>query len=258
MKLLDNLELETLTVQLSRGSRRYALDVKLESYSCKMVTEEKRQFKKLLARLEAEGLQDSCLKLSSSRTLRGFRELTGETLDRETFKMSTFQAELDANSQSLNRSRTASCCSEGDSADSQPKPQHPFISAKELFCLMSTITLSFDSTYDFLSANSEDFCLEPELAVVRNYISRLCSIYVDKYEALAPKLWNAIDVEILPHRCVIYRPNHSTDPYSGRCLASFNYFFFNRNLRRILFFSLCVQNEPPVDDLYEDDMQDLF
>ncbi|MTV28787.1 hypothetical protein FTX61_25925, partial [Nitriliruptoraceae bacterium ZYF776] len=107
---------------------------------------------------------------------------------------------------------------------------------------------------------SEDFCLEPELAVVRNYISRLCSIYVDKYEALAPKLWNAIDVEILPHRCVIYsyKPNHSTDPYSCRCLASFNYFFFNRNLRRILFFSLCVLNEPPVDDIYEDDMQDLF
>lgn len=59
-----------------------------------MVTEEKRQFKNLLARLEAEGLQESCLKLSSSRTLRGFRELTGETLDRETFKMSTFQAEV--------------------------------------------------------------------------------------------------------------------------------------------------------------------
>lgn len=191
---------------------------------------------------------------------------------------------LDANPKSLNRSRTTSWCSEGDSADSQSKPQHPFISAKELFCLMSTITLSFDSAYDFLNANSEDFCLEPELAVrerllhrrvgwncycifgvanvpshllclvvfpstfpsvnwcyrkfvfaafpilltflmsislfqfesphsvhrnrfqvVRNYISRLCSIYVDKYEALAPKLWNAIDVEILPHRCVIYR-----------------------------------------------------
>ncbi|CDS42355.1 repressor of RNA polymerase III transcription [Echinococcus multilocularis] len=260
MKFLDNLELETLTVQLSRGSRRYALDVKLESYSCKMVTEEKRQFKELLARLEAEGLQESHLKLSSSRTLRGFRELTGETLDRETFKMSTSQAETDANPQSSSRSRTTSCCSEGDGADSQPKPPHPFISARELFCLMSTITLSFDSTYDFMNTSSEDFCLEPELAVVRNYISRLCSIYVDKYEALAPKLWNAIDVEILPHRCVIYsyKPNHSTDPYSGRSLASFNYFFFNRSLRRILFFSLCVQNEPPVEDLYEEDMQDLF
>ncbi|VDM30819.1 unnamed protein product [Hydatigera taeniaeformis] len=259
MKLLDNLQLETLTVRLSRCSRRYALDVKIESYSCKMVTEEKRQFKKLLAKLLDEGLQPSFLKLSSSRTLRGYRDLTGSSLDREAFRMSTFQAEPDVNPQSLSRSRNVSCYSEGGSADSQPKPSHPFISAKELFCLMSTITLSFDSTYDFLDKTSEDFCLEPELAIVRNYISHFCSIYVDKYEALAPKLWSTIDAEIVPHRCVIYsyKPNHSTDPYSRRCLASFNYFFFNRNLKRILFFSLCVLNETPVDDSYGD-MQDIF
>ncbi|VDD83244.1 unnamed protein product [Mesocestoides corti] len=235
---------------------------RLENYSCKMVSEEKRQYKDLVSRLEIEGEQSSCLRLSSSRTIRGLRELTGLPISRSSYQMSSSQAEADDNVSSRNRSRTSSSCSEEGSLNSPTKASQLSITAKEFFCLMSTLNLSFNSAYDFLTAESDEFCLEPELraSIVKHYISRLCSIYVDKYELLAPKLWLAINEAIVPHKCVIYsyRPNHASDPYSSGCLASFNYFFCNRDLKRILFFSLRVLNESPAEEQFEDEMQDIF
>ncbi|KAH9587543.1 RNA polymerase III-inhibiting protein maf1 [Schistosoma haematobium] len=115
---------------------------------------------------------------------------------------------------------------------------------------MSTLNSCFGPAYDFLTARSDEFCLEPELWLVKHYISRFCSIYVDKYEDLAPHLWKVIGDEIVPAQCRIYsyRPDHLSDPYSSGCLASFNYFFHNRCLRRVLFFSLRVLNDSLVDD----------
>ncbi|KAF6768596.1 hypothetical protein AHF37_09338 [Paragonimus kellicotti] len=37
------------------------------------------------------------------------------------------------------------------------------LSLKDLFCLMSTLNSCFGPAYDFLSARSDEFCLEPEL-----------------------------------------------------------------------------------------------
>ena len=162
-----------------------------------MIKEEKRQYRDLLARLKSEKLQESYLRLSSSRTLHGLRNLTGESIDSGSFKMSTFQDEVSlfpsmtlklmwntywcprilfkrvANPQNLGRSRNPSICSDGGNSDSQFKPTYPTINAKELFCLMSTITLAFESTYDFLDTTSEDYCLEPELGVRINHIFRI-------------------------------------------------------------------------------------
>lgn len=70
------------------------LNHRLESYSCKMVSEEKRQYKDLVSRLEAEGEQESCLRLGPSRTIRGLRELTGHAITRSSYQMSTSQAEV--------------------------------------------------------------------------------------------------------------------------------------------------------------------
>nr|VZI10060.1 unnamed protein product [Spirometra erinaceieuropaei] len=96
---------------------------------------------------------------------------------------------------------------------------------------MSTLNLSFGPSYDFLTADSEEFCLEPEL-------------------------WVGFVVAGFPPYC--YRPDHASDPYSSGCLASFNYFFYNRDIKRILFFSLRVLNESPAEEQFEEDMQDLF
>ncbi|CAH8517378.1 unnamed protein product [Heterobilharzia americana] len=216
MKLLEQVNLECLSSQLSSASKRFKIDARLESYSCKMVSEEKRQFRELVSRLHgAESHESPTLYLGSSQTLRDLHELTGQVIDPQTFRMSIIQ-------------------------DQSP-------------------TL-FWAYYDFLTARSDEFCLEPELWLVKHYISRFCSIYVDKYEDIAPQLWTVIGEEIIPDQCRIYsyRPDHLSDPYSSGCLASFNYFFHNRLLRRILFFSLRVLNDSLVEGENELEESDLY
>ncbi|KAH8019309.1 hypothetical protein HPB51_018821 [Rhipicephalus microplus] len=60
------------------------------------------------------------------------------------------------------------------------------------------------------------------------------------YSALRSHLWAAVDSEISLHECEIfsYNPDLASDPYGeDGCLWSFNYFFYNRRLKRIVFFT---------------------
>ncbi|CAH8847325.1 unnamed protein product [Trichobilharzia szidati] len=220
-----------------------------------MVSEEKRQFKELVSRLNnSESCKHPVLHLGSSQTLRDLYELTGQVVDPQTFQMSFVQDQASTNPSGLSptrnsssgrkrtRSETSTNLEDNISDSSSPKSSASALSTKDLFCLMSTLNICFGPTYNFLTARSDEFCLEPELRVVKHYISRFCSIYVDKYEDIAPELWTVIGEEIVPDQCRIYsyRPDHLSDPYSTGCLASFNYFFYNRWLRRVLFFSLRV------------------
>lgn len=59
-----------------------------------MVSEEKRSFKGLRARLKAEGLQETALKLGPSLTLRGMEDLSGERPSSDTYVMSDYQSEV--------------------------------------------------------------------------------------------------------------------------------------------------------------------
>ncbi|KAK4471738.1 hypothetical protein MN116_005138 [Schistosoma mekongi] len=274
MKLLDQLRLEDLSSLLSNGSKRYKIDARLESYSCKMVSEEKRQFKELVSRLSGDESQECpVLHLGSSQTLQDLYEMTGQVVDPETIRMSIKQNQSPPISSSLSPPRSlcsgrkrarseASVCLDDNTSESpcSPKFSASSLSTKDLFCLMSTLNSCFGPTYDFLTARSDEFCLEPELWLVKHYISRFCSIYVDKYEDLAANLWKVIGDEIVPAQCCIYsyRPDHLSDPYSSGCLASFNYFFYNRCLRRVLFFSLRVLNDSLVEDDDELDESNLY
>ncbi|OON14686.1 Maf1 regulator, partial [Opisthorchis viverrini] len=250
-----------------------------------MVSEEKRQFKELCSRIGSDKQDTESHRLGSSQTLRGLWEMTGQAVNPEVYQMSNAQeqpttavAHLPANSGSTtakkrSRSNTASSSDDGASPSSPTryKTTASGLSVKDLFCLMSTLNSCFGPEYDFLSARSDEFCLEPELwvsltqlfpqyseacslpkrsspplkllfIVVKHYISQFCSVYVDKYEEISPELWKTIEEEIVPSQCLIYsyRPDHLSDPYSSGCLASFNYFFHNKSLRRVLFFSLRV------------------
>lgn len=98
-----------------------------------------------------------------------------------------------------------------------------------------------------------------------------CSLFSavrEDFEALKPKLWNAVDEEICLAECDIYRwagtcggpspgvcaipgasyhlhptlpsynPDLDSDPFGeDGSLWSFNYFFYNKRLKRIVFFS---------------------
>lgn len=57
-----------------------------------MVSEEKRQYKELVSRLNSDENQESpALYLGSSQTLRDLYEMTGQVVDPETIRMSIIQ-----------------------------------------------------------------------------------------------------------------------------------------------------------------------
>ncbi|KAM9626484.1 repressor of RNA polymerase III transcription MAF1 homolog isoform 1-T1 [Trichechus inunguis] len=114
-------------------------------------------------------------------------------------------------------------------------------SRKTLFYLIATLNESFGPDYDFSTARSHEFSREPSLTWVVNAVN--CSLFSavrEDFKALKPQLWNAVDEEICLAECDIYsyNPDLDSDPFGeDGSLWSFNYFFYNKRLKRIVFFS---------------------
>lgn len=52
--------------------------------------------------------------------------------------------------------------------------------------------------------------------------------------------------------CLSYLPDFSDDPYTDNCIFSFNYFFWNRHLKRILFLSCRALGGPESLELFDE------
>ncbi|XP_077993650.1 repressor of RNA polymerase III transcription MAF1 homolog [Glandiceps talaboti] len=205
MKLLENAKLEAVSDALSIETGDSKIIGRVESYSCKMAGNDKRLFKIM----STEGQSPHDLQaLSPPQT----------------------QVSL---SPSRQYSRSAS--DEGES------PLCDTCSRKMIFYLTSTLNASFHPDYDFSEAKSHEFSREPSFQWVVNAIdSNLFVAGGEVYSALKPKLWAAIDDEIVLADCDFYsyNPDLECDPYGEEgILWSFNYFFYNKKLKRILFFT---------------------
>ncbi|KYO39131.1 repressor of RNA polymerase III transcription MAF1-like protein [Alligator mississippiensis] len=114
-------------------------------------------------------------------------------------------------------------------------------SRKTLFYLIATLNESFRPDYDFSAAKSHEFSREPSLNWVVNAVN--CSLFSavrEDFNALKPHLWDAVDEEICLSECDIYsyNPDLDSDPFGeDGSLWSFNYFFYNKRLKRIVFFT---------------------
>jgi hypothetical protein len=115
------------------------------------------------------------------------------------------------------------------------------ISTKTLFYLISTLNESFNPDYDFSNAKSSEFSREPSLQWVMNAVEcQLLTAVGARFNSLKEQLWKSIDDAITLQDCVIYsyNPDLTSDPYGEEgCIWSFNYFFYNRKLKRIVFFT---------------------
>ncbi|NXH99064.1 MAF1 polymerase, partial [Pachycephala philippinensis] len=134
-----------------------------------------------------------------------------------------------------------------------------------------TLNEAFRPDYDFSAAKSHEFSREPSLNWVVNAVN--CSLFSavrEDFKALKPLLWDAVDEEICLAECDIYRyraagarpsrgilalpihpcfslfprsrhsynPDLDSDPFGeDGSLWSFNYFFYNKRLKRIVFFT---------------------
>jgi len=136
-------------------------------------------------------------------------------------------------------------------------------SRKTLFHLISLLNAAFPD-YDFCNVKPEQFRKEISHYMVINSINTTLSgvsscsyliryisfkslkppLYVqviDGYNTIvSPKLWSVLDSEIKVKECDIYSyiPDLASDPYAeDGNVWSFNYFFFNKKLKRIIFFT---------------------
>lgn len=92
-----------------------------------------------------------------------------------------------------------------------------------------------------LRLQSHEFSKEPSLQWVMNAIdTNLSATTGECYRSLRQQLWAAVDEEIEMKECDIYsyNPDLGSDPFGeDGCQWSFNYFIYNKKLKRIVFFT---------------------
>lgn len=211
MKLLQNTGFESLSSALSFQGDNINIQGSIESYSCKMTGNDKKLYKEL----NTQGHSPKDLEALSPSESQ-LQHLHG----------------LSPNSMYAPRSRLSS--TEDDSSE--------FISVmnrKMLFTLLSTLNASFPD-YDFSHVKSEEFSREDDLSFVVNTVnSNLSTSMGEDFAKLSAELWKSLDDEICLQDCQIYsyNPDMDTDPFGEEgSLWSFNYFFFNKQMKRIVFF----------------------
>ncbi|CAG2108714.1 unnamed protein product [Medioppia subpectinata] len=211
MKLLESSRFEALNCALHFDAEQYQIVARVESYSCKMAGNEKKLYKTMH---NEEGKSPNDLQaLSPPQTII-------------------------AHSHSPNK------YSRSQSSDGEGGHLCDTISRKTLFYLIATLNASHPD-YDFSNSRSDEFSKEPSVkwvmdAVDSNFFSTAAR---QAYNSVKAQLWSAIDSEITLSECDIYRqvlydynPDLNSDPYGeDGCLWSYNYFFYSKKLKRIVF-----------------------
>ncbi|KAJ1728035.1 RNA polymerase III-inhibiting protein maf1 [Coemansia biformis] len=118
-------------------------------------------------------------------------------------------------------------------------------SRKVLFYLIATLNASFPD-YDFSSLSADQFTKEPSPDYCTKSISTTLLNVGCPARLRASRMWDCIDDVINIDECDVYSytPDAESDPYEDEGpVWSFNYFFFNRHLKRIVFFTCrCISN----------------
>lgn len=205
MKLLESSRFEAINNVLSIKTGDSTILGRIESYSCKMAGADKALYKRFTSeQLGPHDLQA----LSPPQTL------------------------LDLSPANMNR---------GSLSGDEGIMLCDTISRKTLFYLIGTLNAAFQPDYDFSDAKSHEFSKEPSLQYVMNSVdTNLSAITGEHYHNLRTAIWSAIDDEINLTDCDIYsyNPDLNSDPYGEPgCVWSFNYFFYNKKLKRIVFFT---------------------
>ncbi|ORY02108.1 repressor of RNA polymerase III transcription MAF1 [Basidiobolus meristosporus CBS 931.73] len=138
-------------------------------------------------------------------------------------------------------------------------PLDQLSSRKTLFYLISTLNASFPD-YEFSDLKPEQFSKQQSLSMVMNSINTTLFSLGRADLIQSHRLWDVLDEVISLNDCDVYSyiPDDDSDPYADEgSIWSFNYFFFNRKLKRILFFTCSnLSYQGPIredDDMSESD-----
>jgi len=231
MKLLENNGFEVLNSSLFLQSGDARIVGRLESYSCKMIGSEKTQYKKFLG--SGWGAPHSLEALSPPSA--GFGGYASGSYP-ASYTLSSYPSSY-THSSSYNRAHSLGSGSEDEGYVSVLCDT---IQRKTRFYLISTLNAAFPD-YDFSCTKAEEFTKEPSLQFVTNNVDSLLSLSGNsQYAKIRDKLWLTLNDEIQLTECEIfsYNPDLSCDPFSeDGSLWGFNYFFFNKKLKRIVLFT---------------------
>ncbi|RKP39386.1 repressor of RNA polymerase III transcription Maf1, partial [Dimargaris cristalligena] len=112
-------------------------------------------------------------------------------------------------------------------------------SRKVLFYLIATLNASFPD-YDFRFITKEQFTHEPDAMSVINSINSTLFTAGNTTAIQRYRLWEVVDKVIDLQECSVYsyQPEGDSDPFAENgSIWSFHYFFFNRHLKRVVYFS---------------------
>ncbi|KAI3420206.1 hypothetical protein GPALN_003525 [Globodera pallida] len=235
MKLLDNEKLDEIATAISRNAQDLMLDVRLESYSCKMVTNDKKEWKKSIkCSVEGRELQplsppeDFCLSVSPHSRLRHLSEMSN------------------------------SGCSDNDAEEGGGQViLVGAVSRRTLFNISALLNQCYPD-YDFSQTKSAAFTNVNYQECMTCVDGKLVAT-VHNYSRIRDHLWKTVDEAIKVTECSIYSyiPRYSADPFTeDGCIWQFNFLFFNKNLKRFLFFAcraLCNErNETAIETDFEE------
>ena len=124
---------------------------------------------------------------------------------------------------------------------------------KLLIDLVQTMNASFID-HDFSSISPEAFCHQNVADMIRQINS-----YLNELTTIRPSfindLWSTLNAQMNIHDCeaYCYVPDFNDDPLSDGAIWSFNCFFFNKELKRICYFTCVATPRGRRRQLYGDD-----
>ncbi|KFD72465.1 hypothetical protein M514_05452 [Trichuris suis] len=170
MKYMDIPALTSMGIELEQNAVDCVLDARLECYSCKMVTADKRSYRDFINTPGRGGAGNS------------LQPLSPPTLDDCVVS---------------GEPSTAGCSSRtsDESSDSPTFRMCDVISNKTLFYLIETLNASFPD-YTFFNASSESFTKAPSVKHFMESVNTKLMPYIKNYNMLKMYLWPVVDSAI--------------------------------------------------------------
>lgn len=223
MKFLESSEMDVFAQTLVTGAIDCVIDFKLETYSSKMVTSEKKQWKS----------NDKSVIWGERQPLGSYEEMV----------MSASPSV--GHNHRLRHLSERSCSGSDNDFDNNDYLIKDSISRKRLYDLTQVLNSSFPD-HDFTNANSEAFALVNYTDLSRLVDMKLETIVRD-YHVRREELWGLIDEAIVPSDCQIYsfKSQFEDDPFTeDGCIWALAFIFYNKALKRFVILTIrCLSKQ---------------
>lgn len=169
-------------------------------------------------------------------------------------------------SQSSSSSSSIACCSWDKRINMKglsPSPIGSLMDSstrKLLINLITTMNASFPD-YDFTNVKPEQFEKEPNVMLVINTINTYLADFVEASKpGFLEQMWTAISDSVQLDACEVFSylsAMEDSGPFSEGNLWSFNYFFYNKSMKKILYFTCIAKSAYYGNDENDEIMEDI-